>query len=651
MEYKDTLNLPNTEFPMKASLPNKEPIALEKWAKEDLYGKIREAGKGRDKYILHDGPPYANGHIHIGHALNKILKDIVVKSRFMSGYATDYVPGWDCHGLPIELQVEKALGKDKLTATKVDIRRRCREYARGFVDIQRDEFKRLGVFGEWDDPYLTMNYPYQAQILREFGHFVEAGLVYKGKKPVHWCSSCVTALAEAEVEHADKTSPSLYVRFPLDVNELKTKLPDLSGVEKASVVIWTTTPWTLPANLAIALHPELEYSLVKLGDEALIVASGLVEALTEKFDKVVPDSIRVNQSDIDSAENRLGDDIKQALKQAYANIACFHQAQKAQPLKVETMPGVVCELVTRPINRVGLYIPGGSAPLPSTVLMLGVPSQIAGCRKVVLSSPPPIADEILYVAKLCGIDEVYNLGGAQAVAAMAYGTETVSKVDKIFGPGNAFVVEAKRQLFGSVSIDLLPGPSEILVLADTSANAKWVAADLLAQAEHGSDSIVGLITDSEKLLDQVEAELIEQSKELSRDEPVEAVMKKNCFLVHVKSLDQGVEMVNSFAPEHLSLVSRKEKTLLPKIHTAGAIFVGTHTPVAVGDFLAGPSHTLPTGGAGASFSGLTVDQFQRRTSIIRMDEAAMKKSGPIVAKFAEVEGLDGHGKACAVRLK
>ena len=178
-----------------------------------------------------------------------------------------------------------------------------------------------------------------------------------------------------------------------------------------------------------------------------------------------------------------------------------------------------------------------------------------------------------------------------------------------------------------------------------------MAADLLAQAEHGGDSIVGLITDSEKLLDQVEAELLEQSKELSRDEPVEAVMKKNCYLVHVKNLDQGIEMVNSFAPEHLSLVTRKEKTVLPKIHTAGAIFIGNYSPVAVGDFLAGLSHTLPTGGAGASFSGLTVDQFQRRTSVIRLDEAAMKKSAPIVKKFAEIEGLDGHGKACAMRGK
>ncbi len=283
MDYKDTLNLPNTDFPMKASLPNKEPVMLEKWAEEDLYGKITEAGKGREKYILHDGPPYANGHIHLGHALNKVLKDIIIKSRFMSGYATDYVPGWDCHGLPIELQVEKLLGKEKETATKVGIRKRCREYASEFVDIQREEFKRLGVFGEWDDPYLTMNYQYQAQILREFGHFVDAGLVYKGKKPVHWCSSCVTALAEAEVEHADKTSPSVYVSFPLDLNEVSAKLPGISGITGVSVVIWTTTPWTLPANLAIALHPELEYSLVKLGEEGFIVASGLVDSLTDKF--------------------------------------------------------------------------------------------------------------------------------------------------------------------------------------------------------------------------------------------------------------------------------------------------------------------------------------------------------------------------------
>ncbi|ENM5915864.1 histidinol dehydrogenase, partial [Vibrio mimicus] len=221
--------------------------------------------------------------------------------------------------------------------------------------------------------------------------------------------------------------------------------------------------------------------------------------LTEKFDRVKPASLRVSREEMDAAAARLSETMKQALEQAYNNISKFHKAQKAQPIKVETMPGVVCEQVTRPINKVGLYIPGGSAPLPSTVLMLGVPAQIAGCRKVVLCSPPPIADEILYVAKLCNIDEVYNLGGGQAIAAMACGTETVTKVDKIFGPGNAYVTEAKRQVsndFRGAAIDMPAGPSEVLVIADDTADADFIAADLLSQAEHGPDSQVVLVTPS-----------------------------------------------------------------------------------------------------------------------------------------------------------
>ena len=282
-DYKDTLNLPKTDFQMKASLPKTEPEALERWEEGGLYEKIEEAGKEREKYILHDGPPYANGHIHMGHALNKVLKDIVVKSRFMAGFATDYVPGWDCHGLPIELQVEKKLGKEKAGVTKIEIRKKCREYAKEFVDIQRDEFKRLGVFGEWDRPYLTMDYAYQAATLREFGKFHDAGIVYRGKKPVHWCSSCVTALAEAEVEYADKTSPSVYVKFALDPELLAKKVDGLKLTEKVSIVIWTTTPWTLPANLAVALHPDLDYSIVKSNGESFIVASGLLAEITEKL--------------------------------------------------------------------------------------------------------------------------------------------------------------------------------------------------------------------------------------------------------------------------------------------------------------------------------------------------------------------------------
>ena len=283
MDYKETLNLPRTDFQMKAELTKKEPETLKHWEDSGLYAKLKELGKGRPKYTLHDGPPYANGNIHIGHALNKILKDIVVKSRFMSGFSTEYVPGWDCHGLPIELQVEKELGKQKSELSKSEIRKRCRAYAGKFVDIQREDFKRLGVFGDWGNPYLTMNYGYQASILRELGKFVAEGLVYKGKKPVHWCSSCMTALAEAEVEYADKTSPSIYVRFEIDKKELASKLGvEITG-EKAYVIIWTTTPWTIPANMAVALHPELDYVLVSVKGDAYIIAEGLLEEVSKKL--------------------------------------------------------------------------------------------------------------------------------------------------------------------------------------------------------------------------------------------------------------------------------------------------------------------------------------------------------------------------------
>jgi isoleucyl-tRNA synthetase len=282
MDYKNTLNLPRTDFQMKAELTKKEPETLKHWEETGLYGKLKELGAGRPKYTLHDGPPYANGNIHIGHALNKILKDIVVKSRFMSGFSTEYVPGWDCHGLPIELQVEKELGKQKSELSKSEIRKRCRAYAAKFVDIQREDFKRLGVFGDWSDPYLTMNYGYQASILRELGKFVAEGLVYKGKKPVHWCSSCMTALAEAEVEYADKTSPSVYVRFEIDKKNLASRL-GVSITGNAYVIIWTTTPWTIPANLAVALHPELDYILVSAKGDSYIIAQGLLEEVSKKL--------------------------------------------------------------------------------------------------------------------------------------------------------------------------------------------------------------------------------------------------------------------------------------------------------------------------------------------------------------------------------
>jgi isoleucyl-tRNA synthetase len=286
MDYKATLNLPKTDFPMKANLPQREPELLASWEQERLYEEIQEAGKGRPLYVLHDGPPYANGRIHIGHALNKILKDMIVKSKTMAGYQVPYVPGWDCHGLPIEHQVLKELGDKKKTLDTPAIRKLCREYAEKFYRIQREEFQRLGILGDWQHPYLTMNPGYEATIIREFGKFVERGGVYKGLKPVLWCTVDQTALAEAEVEYEDHTSPSIYVKFPLVTSPtvLSKTFPGISfpvGIKLVSVVIWTTTPWTLPANQAVCLHGDIDYAFVQVGDEVLIVAEKLLGSVTK----------------------------------------------------------------------------------------------------------------------------------------------------------------------------------------------------------------------------------------------------------------------------------------------------------------------------------------------------------------------------------
>lgn len=288
MDYKDTLNLPDTDFPMKANLSSSEPKRIETWEKNEIYKKILASRDKNKKYILHDGPPYANGHIHIGHALNKILKDFIVKLKSTQGYYSPYVPGWDCHGLPIEHQVDKLLGKKKHEMDKAQIRKECRKYAENFIDIQREEFKRLGIFGYWENPYVTMDYAYEAVTLNELYKFFKNGGVYKGLKPVYWCTSCVTALAEAEVEYDKHTSNSIYVKFKLKDSALK----ELNLPKNTSAVIWTTTPWTLPANLAIAFNPDFTYSLIKIletenknlkQNEHLIVATELLENLVEIF--------------------------------------------------------------------------------------------------------------------------------------------------------------------------------------------------------------------------------------------------------------------------------------------------------------------------------------------------------------------------------
>ncbi len=283
IDYRDTLNLPKTKFKMKANLNQKEPNYLKRWEKEGLYQQLQEHGKDKPLFVLHDGPPYANGHIHLGTAFNKILKDIILKSKRLAGFNAPYIPGWDCHGLPIEHNVDKELGEKKNTIPILSKRGACRKYAQKWIKTQKNEFKRLGVLGDWDTPYLTMNFPYEAAIAREFNRFLMSDSVIRHKKPVYWCSTCTTALAEAEVEYHDHTSPSIYVKFPV-ADDLSEVDPSLSG-DKLFTVIWTTTPWTLPANLAVAFHPDFVYALVQIGDEKWILAKDLVETVMEEVGK------------------------------------------------------------------------------------------------------------------------------------------------------------------------------------------------------------------------------------------------------------------------------------------------------------------------------------------------------------------------------
>jgi histidinol dehydrogenase len=309
----------------------------------------------------------------------------------------------------------------------------------------------------------------------------------------------------------------------------------------------------------------------------------------------------------------------------------------------------------QPFDRVGVYVPGGKAPLVSTALMTAGFARAAGVPEILAATPcgpdGTVNPELLYALKAAGVTEILKIGGAQAIAAMALGTKSVRPVDRIFGPGNRFVVEAKRQLFGAVSIDLLPGPSEVLIIADKTGNPDYIAADLLAQAEHGGDSVIGFLTDSKALIGKVVKAVESQLQTLARARYIREVLKQGTFILQVRNMAEAVDIANDFAAEHVSFICAEEKKWLPKIRTAGAIYLGNDSPVAVGDFLAGPSHTLPTGGSGRSFSGLRADQFQRRTSIVKMDKKAVRKSLAVVQEFARIEGLDAHGRSTAIRVE
>ena len=403
---------------------------------------------------------------------------------------------------------------------------------------------------------------------------------------------------------------------------------------------------------------ELESTVAKIvaavadrGDKALL-------ELSKKFDRVKfrnGAAMRVTEAELDAASSAVDAKTARAIAASRKNVTAFAKRSLRKDWKGKNAQGAEVGEVYQPFERVGLYVPGGTAPLVSSANMTVALAAAAGCPEIVVCTPPgpdgTVNPALLYALREAGATEIYKVGGAQAIAALALGTKTIEPVVKVYGPGNSFVVEAKRQLFGMVGVDLLPGPSEIMVLSDSSGKAAWIASDLLAQAEHGADSEIGFVTDSEKLLEAVERELAAQVKTLSRQGPLSAVIKSRCFFVLVEKFEDGIDIVNDFAPEHVSFISRREKTLLPKIRTAGAIFVGNHSPVSVGDFLAGPSHELPTGGAGTSFPGLTVDQFQRRTSIVKLDPESIRKSAPIAQVFADIEGLDAHGRSATIRTE
>ncbi|MBT1445591.1 histidinol dehydrogenase [Shewanella sp. JM162201] len=382
------------------------------------------------------------------------------------------------------------------------------------------------------------------------------------------------------------------------------------------------------------------------GDVALLDFSA-------RFDKVEVSSLRLDDAEIRAACARVDESLKAAIRDARANIATFHSAQKMADISLETLPGVRCELKSEAIDKVGLYIPGGSAPLISTVLMLAVPAELAGCNQRVLVSPPPIDDAIVYAASLCGISEIFQVGGAQAIAALAYGTDSIPAVDKIFGPGNRFVTEAKAQVArdsrAAVTIDMPAGPSEVLIIADEFANPEFVAADLLSQAEHGSDSQVILVTDSSELAAGVSAALSRQLSALPRKETAETALSSSRIII-TDNLTDAAGVSNRYAPEHLIIQTQAPRELLKYIRAAGSVFLGAYTPESVGDYASGTNHVLPTYGYSKSVSSLSLADFSRRFTVQELTAEGLSRLGNTVMPLAGAESLDAHKNAVKIRL-
>ncbi len=384
----------------------------------------------------------------------------------------------------------------------------------------------------------------------------------------------------------------------------------------------------------------------KEGDNALFEFS-------KELDKFTGDHLEWSESEIKEACSRVEPSLKKAIDTAYDNISRFHSEQKPQSVKLETYPGIVCETHTHPIDSVGLYVPGGSAPLVSTALMLAIPAKIAGCPDVILCSPPPISDAIIYAASLAGVKRIFSIGGAQAIAAMAYGTQTVPKVLKIFGPGNQFVTMAKRLVSGDAegaAIDMPAGPSEVLVIADKTANPAFVAADLLSQAEHGPDSQVILVATSEDIAKKTMDEVEKQLCVLPRKEIAQKALAKSTALI-VDSLDEAVKVSNRYAPEHLILQIENPELIIDKLRNAGSIFVGAYTPESLGDYASGTNHTLPTYGYAKTYCALGTDDYRRRFTVQKASKEGLRKIADTVTAMAAAEGLDAHKNAVVLRVQ
>jgi len=410
-----------------------------------------------------------------------------------------------------------------------------------------------------------------------------------------------------------------------------------------------------PSSLFDAAIEEQTRAIVEAvrarGDEAL-------EELTERFNgaRLTPDQFAVSQAEFMAAALQADESLRAAIAETSKNVGAFAKRSRRKNWSMRNSHGALVGEKFDPFGRVGIYIPGGAAPLVSTALMTIPLARVAGCREIVVCTPcdrhGAVNPALLHAARGAGATEIYRLGGAQAIAAMALGTGVIRKVNKIFGPGNAFVVAAKRLLFGYAAIDLLPGPSELLVLADESANPACIAADLLAQAEHGSGhERVWLLTTSEKILRATRKEIERQLPKRARRDFIESALAHNGWLVRVADLEQGIELANQLAPEHLEVMCRDATRITCRLVSAGAIFVGRDSPTVLGDYVAGPSHVLPAGGTGASFAGLTVDQFQRRTSVVEYNKSALKQALRAVRKFSEMEGLDAHGWSAEIRLR